>query len=182
MPLRGAAMNATGSGQPQSRMGPAGLTKWQRPTFGMITVLARLGVTGAAAVPGASSVAALPGCGIALWAAASPDMEFVHASPPGLLQPGEKVTLTATAEVVHSHTIPVGAAYVRLSTQARFTRLSMTYNSDAGDLEAGVPARFLRGSVFEDYVVVGDPTTGQVVTLPAGGAAATSSSPWCWPT
>jgi len=50
----------------------------------------------------------------------------------------------------------------------------MTYNSDAGDLEAGVPARFLRGSVFEDYVVVGDPTTGQVVTLPAGGAAA----PW----
>ena len=165
-------MNATVSRQPDSRTTPSGSTR-RRAAFRAVTVISGLGIGAVLAVPGAvSSGAAVAGGGTPPRAAASPDMEFVHALPPGLLQPGEKVTLTATAEIVQSGTHPVGAAYVRGSAHAPFTRLPMTYNPDALELQVSVPAQFLRGSIFEDYVVVRDPKTGQVVTLPAGGAAA----------
>jgi len=114
-------------------------------------------------MPGAIAAPAHP-------ASASAGLEFPFAPPPGLLRPGEQVTLSARVEQVGSGREPVGAAYVRSGTHGPFTRLAMSFSVNAASVK--VPARFLKGTVFEDYVVIRDPAGGAPVALPTGGAAA----------
>lgn len=165
-------MNTTNPHQPYSRTAPSGVFTRRRAAFRAVTVISGLSVAAITAVPGAVPAGAAVAGGGTPRAGAGPDMEFVHARPPGLLRPGEKVTLTAFAEIDRSETVLAGAAYVRRGTHGRFTRLRMRFSADVDELSVKVPGRFLRGSTFQDYVVVRDPHSGQVVTLPAGGAAA----------
>jgi YVTN family beta-propeller protein len=151
---------------------PSLITGW-RPAFRSLTVLAVLSIAAVLAAPGAAaSGTAAPGHVTAPGASPSAGVEYPSAPPPGLLLPGEKVTLTATVELVDSGQDPVGDAFVRGSAHGSFTRLAMTYSENTSELTAKVPARFLRGSIVEDYVVIRDPAGGTPATLPAGGAGA----------
>ncbi len=84
--------------------------------------------------------------------------------PPRLVLRAEPVTLTAFVEAPYV----TGTAYVRGGPSGPFSPLPMTW-STGQRLVAKVPARLLKGSVLESYVVVRVPGTSQSVTAPQAG-------------
>ena len=146
---------------------PPGLIDKRRRLHGWLALLAGVSVAAVLGMPGAL---AAPGHRAPARAFATAGLEFPSALPPGLLRPGEKVTLYADVFRVYSGREAVGAAYVRGGTSGPFTRLALKFSVNTASVQ--VPTRFLAGSVFEDYVVIRDPAGGQPATLPAGGAAA----------
>lgn len=139
-----------------------GLINKHKPLYGALAVLAGVNVV-VSGMPGAMAAPARP-------AVVRAGLEFPSAPPPGLLRPGEQVTLHARVEWTASGREPVGAVYVRGGTSGRFAQLPLRFSVNAASVK--VPAKFLEGTVFEDYVVIRDPAGGAAVTLPAAGAAA----------
>jgi hypothetical protein len=112
---------------------------------------------------GASILLCGPGHEVA--AAAGIEVEF---EPPRLIVRGEALTLEVA---VLDEQGAVGVAHVRPGSSGPFTGLTLAAGP-AGGLVAKVPARLLRGTVVEEYVVVHVAATDQSVTIPPAGATA----------
>jgi hypothetical protein len=152
---------------PRTPVSSPGRINKRRPLLGSLALLTGVSVAALSGVPGAM---AAPGQPTRVLAAPRAGVEpGSSAPPPGLLRPGEQVTLSAHAYTL-SGRLPVGAAYVRRGTHEAFTRLALRFSGSGTTVR--VPARFLKGAVFEDYVVIRDPAGGKPATLPARGSAA----------
>src|SRR3954467_9713273 len=75
-------------------------------------------------------------------------------SPPGLIVHGERVVIHVSAQTTDGQD-PTGSVFLRGGGSGPFTRFSLQWPDGVRQ----VPARFLEGSVLEEYVVVHDSAT-----------------------
>lgn len=178
-------MNTSVTNHRASRIRP--VTSWlradrarirQRPAFRSVAALAGMSLAAmiaAASAPasagaGGRAAGTTPGAGAVSRSPASAGILDAQAPPPGLLLRGGPATLSALADTSDGGSV-IYTAYVRGSPKTGFTRLA-TRVSGEGSTQWRVPARFLTGSVLEDYVVLRDSEGGHPVTIPPAGARA----------
>jgi hypothetical protein len=98
-----------------------------------------------------------------------------HQEPRGI---GNLIVPGDGAHIVYSldskGVAPAGSLYVRNDTTSQFERLAL--KRTGGQLQAGLPARFLQGHRLFYYAVIRDVESGRSVTVPTGGARAPSSA------
>jgi len=122
---------------------------------------------GPAGMPRAAGSPTTPGM-------SQPKLDLLH-TPPLLVLRSEAVELRyeLVCPAEEARCAPEGTAYLRAERDASFTALPLRPGgaSRQDRWYVRVPRRFLAGSSFFYYAVMGDRESGLPMTLPAGGAA-----------
>lgn len=128
-------------------------------------------------------LAEIAGCAALLAAALAPSALpaghplAAHQEPRGignLIAPGDRVQIVYTVDTPRVRSAK-GTLWVRNDLQAKFTRLPLQLQGRT-TLQAGLPARLIRGHKLFYYAVIREPRSGRSVSVPAQGARAPSSA------